>query len=312
MKETKIILLGIQTTIAQTVLGQLEAHHYPGEKVVLMDHYRDTPHTTLYMGEEKTIFPVDLFSEKPPYIALLCDKKIPLSYPKKKVPKHAKVIDCTGVLSKAPCFIPSINQVNPKIRTICAPTSLSTICAHTLFPLKKKANHFQVNALIGTSFLGMEANQKLKNQTLSLLTQKQIEPKLNAPPLAFNLIPEVIPVDKLITPCQLYCMTGIKIDFTHCFVPVFRGISLYISCHLIHPNVNLKSLYQNNPLIQYLDDPAPDFLMSNRATLSENKIYLHHEKINRATLSFWLTGDDIQSGMALNIIHILKYLEKFI
>ena len=50
-------------------------------------------------------------------------------------------------------------------------------------------------------------------------------------------------------------------------------------------------------------------MISNRATLSENKIYLHHEQLNQNRLSFWLTGDDIQSGMALNIIHIIQHLE---
>ena len=308
MQETKIILLGVQTTIAQTVLGQLEAHHYPFGRIVLMDHHQNTPQTIFYMGEEKPVLPVDLFAEKSPYIVLLCDKKIPLSYPKKKIPKRAHVIDCTAVLSKAPCFIPHINRFRPQARLICAPTSLTVILAHALTPLKKIARQFQVIALIGTSFLGQEANQKLKAQTASLFTKTPLDPLLNTPALAFNIIPEMIPPPKLTTPCQLKCITGIDMQFAHCFVPVFRGISLYLTCQL-QSKINIKSLYANNPLIQYLEEPTPDFMISNRATLSENKIYLHHDQLNQNRLSFWLTGDDIQSGMALNIIHIIQHLE---
>lgn len=311
MKETKIIVLGVQTTIAQTILGQLEAHHYPFEKIILMDHHQKSPAKTFYMGEEKNIFPVDLFAEKAPYIALLCDKQIPLSYPKKKIPKHARVIDCTGVLSKAPCLIPGINSVDLKSPIICAPTSLSVLLSQTLFPLKKYLENFQIVALIGTSFLGQESAQKLRQQTQAAFTQLPLQNDLNLPPLAFNLIPEIIPYDKEICPQQLKCITKIKPLFAHCFTPIFRGFSLHICANIKRP-VQLKKIFKNNAFVALLDETAPDFIMSSAATLSETKVYIHHIFQTKKTLSFWLTGDDLQSGMALNVIQILSVLEKFV
>ena len=217
MKKLKIILLGTKTLIAETILGQLEAHHYPFEQIVLMDQQEPAQKSLFYMGEEKPILPIDLFSEKSPFIALVCDKKIPLIYPKKKIPKHSKVIDCTGLISKAPCFIPSINHLNPRTRLICAPTSLSVILASALTPLKTKAHHFQVIALIGTSFFGKESGQKLRAQNLNLFAKENLDLTFSSPTFAFNLIPEIVPEEKLITPQQLKCLTNISIDFCYIF-----------------------------------------------------------------------------------------------
>jgi len=311
MREVKIILLGVQTTIAQTILGQLEAHHYPPEKILLMDHHQNTPEKSFYMGEEKNVLPVDLFSEKAPYIVLLCDKKIPLSYPKKNIPKRARVIDCTGVITKAPCLIPGINQISSKTRLICAPSSLTVLLAHTLFPLKKHLQDIQIVALIGTSFLGQESAQKLRQQTRAVFTKKAPPYDLKVPPLAFNLIPEIIPWEKEICPHQLKCITGLSPLFFHCFAPIFRGFSVHI-CGKTKQPLNLKKIFQDNPFIALLEETAPDFIMSSAATLSETKVYIHHILQKNNTLSFWLTGDDLQSGMALNVIQILKQLENFV
>ena len=73
-----------------------------------------------------------------------------------------------------------------------------------------------------------------------------------------------------------------------------------------------KTIFKKNPFVALLDETAPDFIMSSAATLSETKVYIHHIFQTKKTLSFWLTGDDLQSGMALNVIQILSVLEKFV
>ncbi len=311
MQNVKIILLGSQTSIAQTILGQLEAHHYPFDQIILMDIHHKTPNITYYMGEEKPIFPIDLFSEKPPFIALICDRNIPLIYPKKHIPKRAFVIDCTGTMNALPCYIPQLISLKENTHLICAPTSLSVILSHLFIPLKSKATNFQVTALIGTSFLGQNAHQKLLTQTQTLYTKFTIPSELNTPDLAFNLIPEFIPKTELITPNQFKCMTNIPLLFSHCFVPIFRGFCLYISCQT-KQKPDFKKIFEHNPLITLLEKPTPDFLMSTHATLSENTVYIHHICTHQHQTSFWLTGDDLQSGMALNVIHIIQSLEKSI
>ena len=237
-------------------------------------------------------------------------------YPHKKSHKHTWLIDCTGYLSEAPCIVPAFNEnkiANVKNHILCAPMSMSVILSHVLSDLiPYQLLKVESVALIGTSFLGGEAAKNLREQTRSVYTQIPVELSPNKPPLAFNLIPQIQTPQPLTCRCQIQNILNLDIDFHHCFVPVFRGFCLFISCHLKHKIPHLDFLWQNNSFVRIMNKKN-SFILSCAATLSETKVFIMDIQYSEKNLSFWVVGDDIQTGMTLNTIHIIDSLiKKFI
>ncbi len=317
MKPVKIIILGIQSATAQAILEQLAIHGYPSEQVFLLDQNTKVLKKQFYKGEEKNVTSLKIFDWKQPCIILLCDKKMARFCPRKKLHKHTWLIDCTGYLSEAPCIVPAFNEgkiVQVKNHILCAPTSMSVVLSHVLSDLiPYHILKVQAVALIGTSFLGGEAAKNLREQTRSVYTQIPVELSPHRPPLAFNMIPQIQTSQPLTCPCQIQNILNLDIDFYHCFVPVFRGFCLFLSCHLKHKIPHLNMLWQNNSFVHVMNSKENNFILSCAATLSETKVFIMDIRYHEGMLSFWVIGDDIQTGMTLNTIHIIDSLiKKFI
>lgn len=316
MQPVKIIILGVQSLTAQAIMEQLAIHGYPSEQVFLLDQHTKILKKQFYKGEEKRITSLKIFDWKQPCVVLLCDKKMLRFCPRKKLHKHTWLIDCTGHLSDAPCIVPAFNEnkiTNIKNHILCAPTSISVILSHVLSDLiPYQLLKVESVALIGTSFLGGEAAKNLREQTRSVYTQIPVELSPNKPPLAFNLIPQIQTPQPLTCSCQIQNILNLSIDFHHVFVPIFRGFCLFVSCQIKHKIPHLDLLWKNNSFVHIMNKNEK-FILSSAATLSETKVFIMDIQYNKNSLSFWVVGDDIQTGMTLNTIHIINSLiKKFI
>lgn len=313
MKTLKIIILGFQTPIGQAILEQLGIHNYPTEQIFLLDP-KKVNEKQLYQGEEKHIIPFDAFDWKAPFIVLICDKEVLNIYPKKTLPKNSWAIDCTGLFSKSEPIIPMFNETKIKKiknRILCSPTSMTVVLSRVLSDLiKYEPVKTRAIALIGTSFLCADEAKKLREQTRSVYTQIPVLIQHNQPPLAFNLIPQIPSEKAKACPQQLKQILNINCDFRHCFVPVFRGFCLFISCTLKQKIKQPKNLWKSNPFVHLMDLNDGPFILSAAATLSETKVFVMDIKYQENNLSFWVVGDDIQTGLTLNTIHIIESLIK--
>ncbi len=314
MQPVKIIILGVQCPTAQAIMEQLAIHGYPSEQVFLLDQHTKVLKKQFYKGEEKRITSLKVFDWKQPCIIVLCDKKMLRFCPRKKLHKHTWLIDCTGYLSEAPCIVPAFNEnkiSSVKNHILCAPTSMSVILSHVISDLiPYQLIKVESVALIGTSFLDEEASKMLREQTRSVYTQIPVESTSDYPPLAFNLIPQIQVPQPLTCPCQIQNILDLSIDFHYCFVPVFRGFCLFVSCQLKHKIPHLDLLWQNNPFIHVMGTKEKGFILSCAATLSETKVFIMDINYHENALNFWVVGDDIQTGMTLNTIHIIDSLIK--
>ena len=72
-------------------------------------------------------------------------------------------------------------------------------------------------------------------------------------------------------------------------------------------------LWKNNSFVHVMGKKEGNFVLSCAATLSETKVFIIDLQYQDNFLSFWVVGDDIQTGMTLNTIHIINSLiKKFI
>ena len=313
MKQAKIIVLGFQTPIGQAILEQLAIHNYPFDQIFLLDP-KKVHEKQFYQGEEKHVIAFDSFDWKSPFIVLICDKEAFSICPQKPLPKNSWAIDCTGLFSKSQAIIPqfNLNKIKKsKKHILCSPTSLTVILCHILSDLiKYKPIKTRIIALVGTSFLSSENAEKLRQQTRSVYTQIPVLIKHNQPPLAFNIIPQIPTEKSQACSHQLKQILNLNNDFRHCFVPVFRGFCLFISCTLNQKIKHPKDIWKNNPFIHVMDLKDGPFILSTAATISETKVFITDIKYHANNLSFWVVGDDIQTGLTLNTIHIIDTLIK--
>lgn len=312
MRTFKIIVLGFQTPIGQAVLQQLAIHNFPFEQIFLLDA-KKVKEKQFYQGEEKPVISFKSFDWESPFIVLICDKQIS-NYPQKSLPKNCWAIDCTGLFSKCEPIIPKFNASKikkSKNHILCSPTSITVILSYILSDLKKyQPFKIKVITLIGTSFLSADDSEKLREQTRSVYTQIPVLTPENQPPLAFNIIPQIPTQTALLCPKQLLQIINLHCDFRHCFVPVFRGFCLFISCDLKQTVTNPKKLWQDTPFVRVMDNKNSPFILSTAATLSETTVFITNIKFQENNLSFWVVGDDIQTGLTLNTIHIINSLIK--
>ena len=72
-------------------------------------------------------------------------------------------------------------------------------------------------------------------------------------------------------------------------------------------------VWKNNSFIRVMNPKETKFILSCAATLSETKVFIMDVQYHENNLSFWVVGDDIQTGMTLNTIHIIdSVIKKFI
>ncbi len=240
------------------------------------------------------------------------------------------VIDKSAALRmdpKVPLVIPEINpeQLRAHEGIIANPNCSTAVMLMGLWPLHQKfgARRIIVSTYQSVSGTGAEAIRELEGQIQAHVHGRPATKKVYAYPIAFNCIPQVDSFDasgytgeetKMAQESRkIMGLPGLKVSATCVRVPVVRAHSISVSAEFERP-VNLaeaRTAVAEFPGAVLVDDPAKqvyptplDFAEKVRCGVGRLRIDSAFEN----GLSFWVSGDNLWKGAALNAIQNAELL----
>jgi aspartate-semialdehyde dehydrogenase len=311
-------IVGATGAVGQEILHLLEQKDFPlhslrcfaspasaGKKVVFKS--REIPIEQL---SEKSFEDIDL-------AFFAAGKEVSKKYIPLALESGAYVIDSSSAFRKDPSIPLIIPEINPHhiedARLISSPNCTASIMLMVLAPLHKK---YPIKRIIASTYqafsgAGLKEMEKLKNETLHYLTEQKPSS------YAFNLFlhPSQMGADdyveeekKMIE--ETHKILGdptIAISATCVRVPILRvhALSLNVEFAEKMSKEEALSLLASAPGIEYLENPTPA-----RVAGKENVCYgrIRKDLSHPNTLEFWVLGDQLLKGAALNAVQIGEHL----
>lgn len=309
-KNYKFVIIGSKEYLARHLISLLLEKGIHPANIIPLDLHQYKEEAFIIKNEIFKIEALDEFDFNQKCIIFLCRASL---LPKEKG-KSNYLIDCTGILEKAPCIIPFLNKekiFTARHKILCNPTSIAITLALTLTRLKRCGGikNACVMALLSTSEFGNKFSKELWDQTRSFYTQEELNLSDLDYKIAFNVIPEIS--EKLTSRSieQIKCLTQIPIYLTTALVPVFEGHCFFLYWVFDHKSSfnQIKACFNDNPLIEFLDETKTHTTATPIDTFLESKLYISDLKENKNlknTYSCWIVANNLRFGKALNAVNI--------
>lgn len=228
-----------------------------------------------------------------------------------------------------PLIIPEINgsKLNQSSKLIANPNCSTAIALMGLFPLHQqfKLKRFIASTYQAVSGSGIAGLEELHTQTKAWMHDQIPIPTFYPYPIAFNLIPHIDILSnngytkeesKMEEESRkILNLPQLRVSTTCVRVPVMRTHAISVSAEFENP-VNLEiaqEALRNFPGLIYHDtkssDPYPmPFTYSEKKSCGIGR--LRKDTAFDNGLSFWIVGDQLWKGAALNAIQIAETLHK--
>jgi aspartate-semialdehyde dehydrogenase len=226
-----------------------------------------------------------------------------------------------------PLVIPEINgdDVNGHRGIIANPNCTTAIALMAIYPLHRS---FTVRRVFASSYQavsgsGAQAMEELKAQTEAAMQGWQLTPQVYPHPIAFNVLPQVDDfLENGYTKEEMKMQNeGRKImhlpDFqasvTCVRVPVFRAHSIAISAEFEKP-VSIekaREILAKAPGLELVDQPRDNRYPMPRTVAGKDNCEVGRVRLDCALengLAFWVSGDQLLKGAALNAVQIAELL----
>ena len=337
MKKYRVAILGATGAVGQEFLNLIEERKFPFAELRLLASSRSAGKKIAFMGREYTVQEATADSFEGIDIALFAGGSASKEFAPYAVKAGAVVIDNSSAFRMDPAVPLVVPEVNPEaIRQhkgiIANPNCSTIIMVMGLKPLYDlaKIRRIVVSTYQAVSGAGKEGMAELEEQVAALSSGK--EPAANILPvgslpkhyqIAFNLIPQIdVFMDNLYTKEEMKMIDetkkiigddALRITATTVRVPVYRS-------HAESVNVEFESEISLDAARQALaafpgvilhDNPAeqeyPMPLFTSGRTDVEIGRLRRDESTDRA-LNFWICGDQIRKGAALNALQIAEYM----
>ena len=337
MKKYRVAILGATGAVGQEFLNLIEERKFPFAELRLLASSRSAGKKIAFMGKEYIVQETTADSFEGIDIALFAGGAASKEFAPHAVKAGAIVIDNSSAFRMDPAVPLVVPEVNPeaikKHKGIIANPNCSTIImVMGLKPLYDlaKIRRIVVSTYQAVSGAGKEGMAELEQQVAALSTGK--EPTANILPvgklpkhyqIAFNLIPQIdVFMDNLYTKEEMKMIDetkkimedeSLRITATTVRVPVYRS-------HAESVNVEFESAVSLDaarkalaafPGIVLRDNPSeqeyPMPLFTSGKTDVEVGRLRRDESADNA-LNFWICGDQIRKGAALNALQIAEYM----
>jgi aspartate-semialdehyde dehydrogenase len=231
--------------------------------------------------------------------------------------------------SEVPLVVPEINpQDAARHRGIIAnPNCTALIALMALYPLHKA---FRVKRVIAASYqavsgAGARAIDELDVQTRAHVTGEKIEPNVFPHPIAFNVVPQVDEFldsgytkeeQKFLNECRkIMHHTTLRASITCVRVPVFRAHAVAINAEFVEPvSVDrARDALAKAPGVELVDDPGNLRYPMPLSAAGKEACEVGRLRIDTALdngLAFWVCGDQLLKGAALNAVQVAELLTK--
>jgi len=242
----------------------------------------------------------------------------------------AIVIDNSSVFrmdSDVPLVIPEINAADAYNHSgvIANPNCTTAIALMAIYPLHRA---FGVRRVFAASYQavsgsGARAIDELREQVKNALQDRQLTAQVYAHPIAFNLLPHV---DSFLESGytkeemkmqnegrKIMHLPEFRASVTCVRVPVYRAHSVAISAEFEQP-ISLeraREVLAKAPGLELVDEPENNRYPMPITVAEKDNCQVGRVRVDCAFdngLSFWVSGDQLLKGAALNAVQIAELL----
>lgn len=328
LSKARIVVTGAATILGRDVLNILAEQKVPTDNVVALESGRITDEVSYGLDDTLKVQSFDNYTfEKEQIVIHTGESRDAAGLARKASTAGAIFIDGSGTFAldpDVPLVVPEVNgallkQKLPK-SIIASPNSISIFLAMALNPLHIKAHVTRavVSTYQAVSHWGREAQDELFNQTKAMFMAQNIKSEALPKQIAFNCYPmqgferedgltdtewqAIAQTKKILDP-------KIKLAVNTVTVPAFvsDGMMVNVECEEeVSPikagmwmtgQKGLGVIENGEDLPTHVDVSGEDFTYVAR---------LRDDFSVDNGLSFWLIGDNLRKGSALNLVHIAE------
>ncbi|MEA3187747.1 MAG: aspartate-semialdehyde dehydrogenase [Chthoniobacter sp.] len=326
-----VAIVGATGAVGVELMKTLLKRKFPVGKLTLLASARSAGKTMDFAGEKIVVQELRADSFTGVDVALFsAGASISKQFAPLAVQAGAVVVDNSSAFradENVPLVIPEINGSDiPKNRGIIAnPNCTTAITLMGLWPLHQA---FGVKRVVAASYqavsgTGAQAIEELRQQVSDITAGREITKKVYPHQIAFNVLPHV---DSFLETGytkeemkmqgegrRIMHLPGFRASVTCVRVPVYRAHSVAINAEFERP-VSLekaRAAISNAPGVQLVDDPA-----NNKYPLPLNVAEKDDCEVGRLRLdcaldnglAFWVAGDQLLKGAALNAVQIAELI----
>ena len=328
-----IAIVGVSGAVGQEFLRVLDEHNFPIDNLRLFGSKRSAGTTYTFRGKEYTVEELthdsDFSGVKIAFVS--AGGSTSLEYAGTITRHGTLMIDNSSAFRMdplVPLVVPEVNGEdalfrpkriigNPNCTTIQMVVALAPLNA--LSPIRR----VHVATYQAASGAGASAMQELVEQHIAIAEGREPKVEKFVAQLAFNLIPQVDSfTDNGYTKEEMKMYnetrkilhsTAIEVSATCVRVPVLRAHSEAIWIETARPISmdEARKALENAPGIVMVDNPAEGKYPMPLPVAGTEPVYvgrLRADLGNPNGLSFWVVGDQIKKGAALNAVQIAEWL----
>ncbi len=325
----KVAIVGATGAVGKELLSVLEKRHFPLTELRLYASARSAGKQVRFRGQELT---VEALPETPlPVDIVLASAGSSLS--KQYAPIWARqsvVIDNSSAFRyepEVPLIVPEINPhaLRGHKNIIANPNCTTAILLMALYPLHKafRAQRVIVSTYQSASGAGASGMEELLQGTRQFLADHPVEHKTFAHPLAFNVIPHIDTFqDNGYTKEEMKVLwesrkimeePQLRLSCTAVRVPTLRVHAEAVTVEFEHPvsPEAARAVLATAPGVELVDDPGQKrYPMPFSAT---GKFEVEVGRLRQSLvfdngLDFFVAGDQLLKGAALNAVQIAELL----
>lgn len=326
---TRVAICGITGAVGQETLGCLKNLQFPVGELTLYASARSAGKKIETPFGEKTIQEFSPEDAKNHDVIFLCvSGDFSKEFAHQLIEKGAIVIDNSSAFrydNDVPLVIPEINPETAKGHNLIAnPNCTTAIMAVALYPIYQEfgLKKVIVSTYQATSGGGQEAMDELREQTKNYLDGKEVTHKKFAHPIPFNLIPQIDVFQEndytkeemkvAWETRKIFGVPDLKVSCTAVRIPTFRAHAESVTIETEKPvdADRVREILKKSPGVKVVDNPAKlEYPMPLNATQQydvEVGRIRKNDVFGDFGLDFFVCGDQILKGAALNTVQIAK------
>ena len=330
-KSFHVAIVGASGAVGQELLDVLTRRRFPVRSLRLLGSERSLGKTAVFQGET---LPIELLRDDSfdgiDLALFSAGGRVSVHYAPAAVAYGAVVVDNSSAFrmdERVPLIIPEINgaDVAGHQGIIANPNCTTAVTLMALAPLHRA---FGVRRVFASSYqavsgTGARAIEELRAQVAAVSAGQSVTPEVYPHQIAFNVLPQV---DSFLEDGytkeemkmqnegrRILHLPEFRASVTCVRVPVYRAHSVAVSAEFERP-VSLeaaRAALERAPGLKVVDDPARNRYPMPLDAAGKDDCEVGRLRLDCALdngLAFWVSGDQLLKGAALNTVQIAELL----